>query len=439
MGTGGAVATGGTKATGGTTSTGGSTSECVAGSVQNCTLGNLRGRRGCSAQGTFETCMPLISLGNSHGCLVTSSGNVKCWGDNDHGQCGQDPSTSESVQSPTKVTTSASGLTADVISLSAGDDHTCAIVSVDAATTRTVCWGWNDAGRLGAATPAQSTTPVVVKNLTDAVSVDAGGEYSCILTRSGQVKCWGRNNMGQMGNGASAWEAAIIPTVVPDEAGVLGMSVGRGTTCLVDSNRRVLCWGDNFYGSVGDNGTAPRDNAAPPLEVCPMPCVTKPWPVLNLAADVSEIAGEQDTFCALRSSGKVHCWGKGDAQLLGRPPTSGVDAEFPTAVSGLEPAVHLAIGGLQACAIIQTGAVKCWGSNQYGGLGSDDPSPDTITDVPVQVSGLSNGVIRIVSGYGFVCAVNSSGRVSCWGRGVSVLGYDATQSRNAPTQLSFTP
>ena len=121
---------------------------------------------------------------------MTSGGAAKCWGNNGDGELGDGTTTNRTT--PTDVIGLASGVTAST----AGFRHTCALTSAGDVK----CWGDNDSGQLGDGTNEARTTPMDVGGLpTGVVAVDAGGEHTCVVTNAGGVKCWGDGSYGQLG------------------------------------------------------------------------------------------------------------------------------------------------------------------------------------------------------------------------------------------------
>ncbi|MGL4648963.1 MAG: RCC1 domain-containing protein, partial [Caldilineaceae bacterium] len=135
-----------------------------------------------------------------------------------------------------------------------------------------------------------------------------------------------------------------------------------------------------------------------------------------------DIAAGEEFSCAVLQSGGVVCWGSDDAGQLGNGPATGPQLT-PVAVAGLTNAVAVTAGGNHACALTTLGTVLCWGANGSGQLGNDSTLPQT---VPVPVTGLSS-VVDVTAGGLHTCALTATGAVFCWGSdSAGQLGDDIT-------------
>ncbi|MBI4001268.1 MAG: hypothetical protein HY348_05740 [Nitrospira defluvii] len=182
-----------------------------------------------------------VAAGWSHTCALTSSGGVKCWGNNQDGQLGD--GTTVARNTPTEVV----GLGGGVTALAAGGRHTCALLM----TGGVKCWGQNQRGQLGDGTTADRVTPINVAELTTGViALAAGWQHSCALMLSGTIKCWGNNGSGQLGVGSLLLKVTVtdVTWVAPTAVAV---TAGREHTCALLSDNAVRCWGDDEQGQLG--------------------------------------------------------------------------------------------------------------------------------------------------------------------------------------------
>lgn len=190
------------------------------------------------------------ALGGDHTC-AESGGSVKCWGANSYGQLGD--ATTYERPLPTPVT----GLPGGVVALAAGDAHSCALTGLGEVR----CWGRNAFGELGDGTTTQRNAATAVMGLgSGAVAITGGAEHTCALTSSREVKCWGRNTRGQLGIGSTT--DASVPTLVPGATGALSIAAGRTHTCAVMPGGSLKCWGSNGDRELGDGTNANRTRPA---------------------------------------------------------------------------------------------------------------------------------------------------------------------------------
>ncbi len=350
-----------------------------------------------------------VVSGSSHTCTLSATGTVRCWGYNQYGQLG-DNNTAISRLSPAVV----GGLAGGTVALTAGTDHTCALLVSGAVK----CWGRNIVGQLGDGSTADRSAPVDVVGLGSGVAaLDAGGFSTCALTTAGAVKCWGYNGFGQVGDGSTTDRSAPVD-VMSLSGGVAAISVGGSHACALSQAGAVQCWGNNIAGELGDGTTTNR---------------SAPVAVVGLGGGVAALSLGNYHSCALLVSGGVQCWGPNDRGQLGDGST--VNSPVPIAVSGLGSGVtSIGAGFYHTCALIAGGAMKCWGYNQFGALG--DGSTTTRTS-PVAVAGLT-GATAVSPGGGHTCVLLALGDVKCWGYNFfGQTGNGSTSQSAVPANVAW--
>ena len=349
-----------------------------------------------------------ISAGGYHTCALTGSGGVKCWGYNYDGQLGDGTKTSRNI--PVDVV----GLASEVTAINAGGHHTSALMSNGGVK----CWGYNGYGQLGDGTTTDRNTPVDVVGLSsEGTAVSAGDRHTCALASGGGMKCWGNNYAGELGDGMTY--NRYTPTEVTGlSSGVMALSAGEEHTCALTSSGGVKCWGDNFYGQLGDGTMTGR---------------WTPADVVCLASGVTAISSGGHHTCALTNSGGVKCWGNNYAGELGDG--TNISRNTPVDVAGLASgATAISAGWEHTCALMSSGGVKCWGNNSHGQLGSGGDYVSS--SKPVDVKDLASEVTAIRAGGGHTCALRSSGEVKCWGYNHSgQLGDGTTTDRKTPVDV----
>jgi alpha-tubulin suppressor-like RCC1 family protein len=181
-----------------------------------------------------------VLAGFTHSCGVTTTGQGYCWGDNTFGQVGDGTITERHEPVPV-----AGGLTFN--SLSTGNRHTCALTTSGAA----YCWGDNAHGQLGDNTVTTRNEPALVGGGLTFESIGAGGSHTCAITGSGQLYCWGWNNFGQLGDGTRFTERH---EPVPVAGGLVFQSAYPGDkhSCGLTTAGQPYCWGRNGLGQLGD-------------------------------------------------------------------------------------------------------------------------------------------------------------------------------------------
>ncbi len=324
-----------------------------------------------------------IELGAGYGCAVRDDGRVLCWGENGNGQLGlgADAVSSDDRPIPTLLDNANLGV---VRQIACGDRHTCAVRD----DGKVFCWGMSSSGRLGftGVIGMNYPSPVLLEDGALGVvrQVALGDSHSCALREDGRVLCWGGNGSGQLGNGTDSGDAPNpIPALVDNsELGVVRqIALGRFHTCALRDDGKVLCWGLNQYGQLGIAATAPGSELLPKLiEDGDLGVVQS----LTLGSEHS---------CAVRDDGRVLCWGSNREGQLGVVTNAATSQPNPVpsllANVVLGKVVRMNAGRDHTCALRDDGSVLCWGSNREGqlgsttGLGTEGPNP-----VPALVEGL---------------------------------------------------
>jgi alpha-tubulin suppressor-like RCC1 family protein len=207
----------------------------------------------------------------NHSCVLTSDDGVKCWGRNNYGQLGNGNTTD------THFAQNVSGLISNVRVLGRSYNHTCAILN----NSEVRCWGRNDGGQLGDGTTQYRSQPVAVAGLSSPVrQIAAGSDFTCVITESGGVQCWGKNDYGQLGNGNN--QSQTIPTDVAFlQRNVQAISTGVFFACALITDGSIRCWGFNVEGSLGNGNN--EDQSTPvnvigfgtPLSYTYLPLLTR--------------------------------------------------------------------------------------------------------------------------------------------------------------------
>ena len=291
--------------------------------------------------------------------------------------------------------------------------HACAIHS----TGDLRCWGTNASGQLGDNTTQERSQPVSVVNLGSTVtSVAAGTFHTCALLDTGVVQCWGDNAFGQLGNGTTA--STSTPSTTSNLTGVIALTTGSSHSCAITDTRDLYCWGWNISGQIG-NGTTTN--------------TTQPVLVQGLSARPVELALGGSHTCAVLETGEVQCWGSNNYGQLGNGTTT--NTTQPVTVTGLSSSVvSISAGNSNTCALLDTGEIQCWGWNSGGQLGNGTTTDST---QPVTVTGLGVAATALSSGDSHTCATTITNTMKCWGSNFfGQLGDGTTTDRTQPTNTT---
>ena len=298
-----------------------------------------------------------VATGGYHTCARRRSGRLYCWGYDFAGELGNGGANAV-AQTPVEVVGGVTTWT----SIAAGLYGTCAARS----TGRLFCWGDDSGGRLGnGGDDLEADTPrLVAGGITDWAAVTMGSNHVCGRRRTGQVLCWGYDNVGQLGNGAPAANRAI-PSSVAGGGTWTAVVAGGHHSCARRPSGRLFCWGYDANGQLGDGGT--NTNRLAPREVS------------GGRTDWTQFGLGDGHTCARRAGGRIFCWGSDGAGQLGNGPTVTADQPTPTALSpDATDWVVLDGGGADSCARTQGNRLYCWGYDFLGQVGDGPPQPHAV-------------------------------------------------------------
>jgi alpha-tubulin suppressor-like RCC1 family protein len=433
-------------------------------------LGGLTGATPAAADGNEAPNAPSaarsIAAGGTFTCTLSVTGVVRCFGDGSDGQLGNgspnrigdQPGEMGAALVPVDLGTGRSAR-----AISAGESHACAVLD----NGQLKCWGRNADAELGlgdttnrGSGPNQMGDALPAVKLGTgrrAVAVSAGGNHTCAILDNGQVKCWGRNNLGQLGRGDTAGPLGVVgdsPTEMGDAlpAVALGsgraaraVSAGRDQTCAVLDNGQLKCWGYNASNQLGIG-----DNSGPLQAIGDFPGeMGDALMAVNLGTDrtATAVVTASEFTCALLDNGDVKCWGANQfgktGQGLGLGNTGGSPAEMgdglPEVPLGTDrTATSLSASNNHVCVTLDNDQVKCWGRNHIGqlGLGDTVDRGDQLlqmgTFLPEVALGTGRSARFVTTGSVHSCAILDTGTATCWGYGFfGQLGSGATANVGA--------
>jgi alpha-tubulin suppressor-like RCC1 family protein len=198
--------------------------------------------------------------GRQHLCGITNSDTLVCWGWNDSGQLGLTDTTARFI--PTLVTSVGAG----ILQVAAGYGHTCAVRASD-----TVCWGDNSKGQLGDGATTSSSLPVVVSQLSGVTELALGKDHSCATKSNNETWCWGSRQAGQTAQSIDAVLLDKTPVMVAALTGKHSISAGDFHSCSISDGGATKCWGKNDLGQLGDETTATIKESAIVVSVKNLP------------------------------------------------------------------------------------------------------------------------------------------------------------------------
>ena len=365
-----------------------------------------------------------VEVGGYHSCAVLTSREVRCWGYNEDGELGNGSYSSPATVAVATRNASNSGRLQNVTQLALGLYHSCALLT----SGQVRCWGRNDDGELGTGDNDGSNLPRVVRNATDTgplqnvAAISAEHDSTCALLTNGQVRCWGGDDYGQLGNGAPAADSNL-PVSVKNVSGtgaitgIVGIEGGWTNHCAVTGGGQARCWGGQGEGTLGNGGATGNS---------PLPVVVQNAQNGSTLTGVRLVTISGSHACATLRDGRARCWGDNGWGQLGTGGTNDnsravlVRKRDGSALTGIA-AVDVSFNS--SCARMSNGQVRCWGRDPLGENGDGTIADPDYRKFPNLVHNTNNspgtltGVTQLAGGNLHYCVRLSSGQARCWGNG----------------------
>jgi alpha-tubulin suppressor-like RCC1 family protein len=251
-----------------------------------------------------------LAVGGDHVCAGPNSGPIACTGETDKDEIGSANATCDLV--PCDTSPVAIDVTVENL-IAAGGAHTCAS---PLGMYPIACWGDNSSGQLGNSSAGTQSAQVPVMDgasmLGSASALALGTSHSCAIVGT-QTYCWGNNASGQLGNDTSITElgSAMLVDTPSAARAFVKIAAGGDTTCAIDTNGGVWCWGSDRRGTAGQPPVGSGSGAFPEMVVAPAPVA------LGSGTVATEIAVGYEHACALIATGDIYCWGDNSSAELG--------------------------------------------------------------------------------------------------------------------------
>jgi alpha-tubulin suppressor-like RCC1 family protein len=344
---------------------------------------------------------------------------MRGWGTNNDGELGHG---TRSTLSDTPVTVVVPK-GAIVTSVRAGCDHSVALTS----TGRVLAWGDNAEGQLGDGTTTSRDKPVYARlpKHTKIKAVRAGCDDSIALTTTGRVLTWGLGVEGALGNGSKLNRHTPVYVKLPKGVKVTAITAGCHHNLALTSSGRLLAWGLNLDGQLGDGNTSNRDTPA--------------YVKLPKGAKATSVAAGCQHSLAITSDG-LFGWGRNTDGQLGNGTTTSTDKPvriiFLMRGRPLGRITGLFAGCQHTIALFSHGAVLTWGGNAFGQLGN---GTTTSSDKPVGVKLPAGVTVTAVSAGCYTSfALTRHGGILAWGYDAEgQLGDGFTVSSDTPVPVKL--
>jgi Regulator of chromosome condensation (RCC1) repeat len=378
-----------------------------------------------------------VSVGHRHACVLLSDSTVRCFGRPDLLGANLPAGSTPAVPQTVLIGDGAAALSASAVA--SGSQHSCAITTDGALTCwGQSLYGELGGGLAGAAAGANTAQPALDEDglpLLGVLQVSVGGHTSCALI-GGTVRCAGWGWQGQLGNGETGVTAnrdSFEPVVTNASAGtplggVTSISTGYLHVCARLDSGEARCWGNNELGQLGDGAGGAGKRSALPVVVRS----AAQGPPLD---GVVQLASGYAHACAVLAEGTARCWGEGRDGELGRVLTNGATfSDVPLPVLSAEGEIlqgvkQVALGWQFSCVLLEDSTVHCFGSGRRGEL-ADGSAGDTHAGLLERVllgaeQKPRTGITALSAGFHAVCIRTALSGVECGGANLSEFRYGA--------------
>jgi cysteine-rich repeat protein len=317
-------------------------------------------------------------------CYLHTDTTLWCWGENGYGQLGNPEQSNEagriSLSEPIQVLIAEGEPLANVRDVAIASDHGCAVTHEE----ELYCWGTGYVGQRGhdgepsvyaTQVPQALVTPIRALAVSTFLSLALG--TTCIIDGNDSLQCWGLSERTVAGlphfnlfleadEYPEYWDATSQATVVPGLGNGRRLALSPTDVCIRRPDTTMVCRGLNPWGALGVSGAYGGSE----LDVLSSATTISSW---GETVDLIELS--QHVGCALSLDGSLQCAGHTHGGLLGNGYLRSTDGD-PVQPLGLKPVRQVSVGDYNVCVVQIDGEVLCWGHNRYGIMGSALPRSD---------------------------------------------------------------
>lgn len=312
-----------------------------------------------------------LAVGDEYSMALLADGTVRTWGYHEHGELGDGTSASAH-----RCLATGGPFLSGVQAIAPGTWHALALLE----NQEVRAWGFNNQGQLGDNTETTRIMPVPVLGLQGVTAIAAGTYHSVALLEDKTVWTWGYNAQGQLGNDSTTKSSKPVRVVNHYNErleGVKKISAGHQSNLALLENGSVWAWGDGGWGQLGNNRYVNQSYAVPVLD--------SEGKRLEGVKDIS--AGPYHALALLHDNGKLLAWGHNEEGQLGNATVTGNKSSVPVAViddgerlTGVTAICAAGYVDHEYSIALKDGVVLAWGKNNHQQLGNEkgggaDPKP----------------------------------------------------------------